>query len=80
MATTTTPPTIESLLGQYTQQANQARAANEQRYAQAMQIYDEIIRRYSPGGYFQQAGLAQLETRREREVGGGMQQLISSGL
>jgi len=57
-----------------------ARRANEQRYAQAMSIYDEIIKRYQPGGTFGKAALGQLETQKVRDVGRETQQMISSGL
>jgi len=57
-----------------------AKRANELRYAQAMQIYDEIIRRYQPGGTFGQAALGQLEKQKVRDVGRETQQMISSGL
>ncbi len=57
-----------------------ARAANERRYAQAMSIYDEIIKRYQPGGTFGKAALGQLETQKVRDVGAETQQMISSGL
>lgn len=57
-----------------------ARQANEQRYAQAMSIYDEIIKRYQPGGTFGKAALGQLEAQKGRDVGRETQQMISSGL
>lgn len=57
-----------------------ARQANEQRYAQAMSIYDEIIKRYQPGGTFGKAALGQLEKEKTRAVGRETQQMISSGL
>lgn len=57
-----------------------AKQANEQRYAQAMSIYDEIIKRYQPGGTFGKAALGQLEKQKTRDVGRETQQMISSGL
>jgi len=48
--------------------------------AAALDIYDEIIRRYAPGGAFEQRYLGELERRKTREVGRETQQLISSGL
>lgn len=71
---------IQDLIGQYTQQAQQAAAANEQRYQQALEIYDEIIRRYQPGGTFEARALEQLGARKTAEVGSAAQQMISSGL
>lgn len=63
-----------------TQEYEAARAANERRYTQAMSIYDEIIKRYQPGGTFGQAALGQLEKQKVRDVGTETQQMISSGL
>lgn len=62
------------------QEYQSARRANEMRYAQAMSIYDEIIKRYQPGGTFGQAALGQLEKQKVRDVGKETQQMISSGL
>lgn len=62
------------------QEYQSALAANEQRYAQAMAIYDEIIKRYQPGGTFGKAALGQLEAQKTRDVGKETQQMISSGL
>lgn len=71
---------IGTLLQRFQQQEESAKAANVQRYEQAMQIYDEIISRYRPGGEFGAAALGQLEQRKVRDVGKETQQLISSGL
>lgn len=62
------------------EQYEAARKANEERYAQAMQIYDKIISQYRPGGAFQTAQLEELERRKGRETGREMQQMISSGM
>jgi len=48
--------------------------------AQALAIYDEIIKRYQPGGAFEKSYLQQLGVRKATEVGRESQQLISSGL
>jgi hypothetical protein len=57
-----------------------ARAANEQRYAQMMNIYNQVIARAQPGGAFQKAGLAQIEAAKTKGVGQETQQMISSGM
>jgi hypothetical protein len=67
-------------LAAYQQSYNQAQAANLKRYDQAMAIYDEIIKRYQPGGSFGQAALQQLETQKTRDVGAETHQMMSSGL
>ena len=67
-------------MSQTMQQYEAARKANEQRYAQAMAIYDEIINRYQPGGTFGQAALGLLEEQKTRDIGKEMQQMISSGI
>ncbi|GAH02134.1 unnamed protein product [marine sediment metagenome] len=71
---------VGTLLQRFQQQEESAKAANIQRYEQAMQIYDEIISRYRPGGEFGRAALGQLEARKVTDVGRETQQLISSGL
>jgi len=71
---------MATLLQQFQQQEEAAKAANLQRYQAAMEIYDEIISRYRPGGEFGRAALGQLEKRKVTDVGKETQQLISSGL
>lgn len=71
---------IDDLLRMYTEAASKAEAATQQRYEQATAIYDEIIRRYSPGGTFQRQALEQLGAQKTMDVGSAAQQLISSGL
>jgi hypothetical protein len=73
-------PRFEELMGKFEEASTAAREATERRLAQATAIYDEIIRRYQPGGVFEERGLAHLEKQKTRDVGGEMQQLISSGL
>ncbi len=68
--------TMAGIEGQY----QEALAANEKRYAQAMAIYDEIISRYTPGGGFGKAALGQLEEQKVRDVGAETQAQISGGL
>jgi hypothetical protein len=58
----------------------EARAANEARYAEAKQIYDEIIGMFSPEGDFGKGLLAQLDRAKEKSVAQGSQALVSSGL
>lgn len=60
--------------------SNQANTANQRRLDQAMSIYDEIIKRYQPGGTFGTAALGQLEAQKKKDVGKQTQGLISSGL
>lgn len=68
------------LISQVGAQQQSAKRANLQRYAQAMKIYEGIISRTAPGGAFEKAGLAQIETAKTRGVGREMQQLISGGM
>ena len=71
---------LQDILSQYEQAAESARLSNLQRSEQVQAIWDEIIRRYQPGGTFEARALQQLEARKKRETGAEMQQLISSGL
>lgn len=71
---------MADFMAQISQQYAEAKRANEMRYGQAMSIYDEIIKRYQPGGGFGKAALGLLEKQKTRDVGGQTQQMISSGL
>ena len=73
-------PDYSGLISQVGAQSEAARRANLQRYAQAMAIYDEIIGRTAPGGAFEKAGLAQIETAKTKGVGQETQRMISGGL
>lgn len=85
--TTQTPTQKRAAMGGYggaisqisAQQAS-ARRANEQRYAQIMDIYNKVIERAGPGGAFEKAGLGEIERARTRGVGKETQQMISSGM
>ena len=61
------------------QQAS-ANRANEQRYAQMMDIYNQVIARNQPGGAFEKAGLQQIEAAKTKGVGQETQSLISGGM
>ncbi|KKM72157.1 hypothetical protein LCGC14_1423390 [marine sediment metagenome] len=64
----------------FTAAAAKATAANEERYSQGMGLWDEIIKRYQPGGGYGTGALASYERGKTGAVGAGMQQLVSSGL
>lgn len=70
----------QDIIAQFQAQQEAARLANEQRYAQALEIYDEIISTYQPEGGFLTGAKAELERERTRTVAGQTQQLVSSGL
>jgi hypothetical protein len=71
---------FDELMAKFEESSAAARTATDKRLAQATAIYDEIINRYQPGGVFEERGLAQLAKQKTADVGGEMQQLISSGL
>ena len=71
---------LSSLLADFRQREEQARAANIKRYAELMKISERAIKRYQPGGAFEQRGLAEIERQKTKGVGQETQQLISSGL
>ena len=71
---------MANLVEQYQQIADKARQANEKREAEIRGILDEIIQRYQPGGSFLTGAKGELEQRKVKDVGGSMQQMISSGL
>jgi len=71
---------FQEVLQQMQKQEEEARLANLKRYEQGLAIYDEIIRRYQPGGPFEARALEQLQTQKTADVGAGAQRLISAGL
>jgi len=73
-------PNYDVLIGQMEKAAESARAANEKRYEQAMSLYEGIVQRYQPGGTFEAAHEQLLQTQKKRDVAGGQQALVSSGL
>jgi len=72
--------TLSKIIEDLKKKEEQARLSNLQRYEQIQKIWDEIIRRYEPGGTFEARALEQLAAQKEREVGAATQRLISSGL
>jgi len=71
---------IDEIIGKFTEQQEAARLSNEQRYAQALAIYDKIISQYQPGGEYLKGAEAELEREKGRTVAAETQDLISSGL
>jgi len=71
---------FDRYLSQLQQVEQQAYLSNLQRKEQIESIYDSIIEMYQPGGAFEARYLSQLGTRKAKDVGSEMQQLISSGL
>lgn len=71
---------IQSLITQYQEAETKARAENLKRYEQAMALAERGIARFQPGGAFEKAGLAQIETAKVKGVGTETQRLIGAGL
>jgi len=72
--------TFDRYLQQLQRAEQQAYLSNMARKEQIESIYDSIIEMYQPGGAFEARYLSQLGTRKAKDVGSEMQQLISSGL
>ena len=74
----------QNYLNQVITANRQANFANRQREGEIRNIYDEVIRRYQPGGAFEAKSLAQLESQKKRSVteqfGASEQQAISGGM
>lgn len=77
---TTSQPNYGGLARQMSAQQTSANQANLQRYSQMMDIYNQVIARSQPGGAFQKAGLAQIESAKTKGVGQETQSLISGGM
>ncbi|KKM66508.1 hypothetical protein LCGC14_1480440 [marine sediment metagenome] len=71
---------LNQLAGQFSGQYASARAANEQRYAEAKNIYEQIIGLFQPGGQFGKGFEAQIGRAKTKSVAQGTQALVSSGL
>jgi len=72
---------LDSLIAKFQADQAAARAANERRYQQGLEIFDRIISRYQPEkSEFLKATEAQLERGRKAAVSQGMQSLVSAGL
>lgn len=70
----------QDIIANFQAKQDAANLANEQRYAEALSIYDEIITQYRPEGGFLRGAEAGLEKQKGREVAGQTQSLVSSGL
>jgi len=71
---------LDEIISRFTEQQEAARLSNEQRYAQALAIYDKIISQYQPEGGYLKGALAELEREKGRAVASQTQDLVSSGL
>lgn len=72
--------TVDDLLASFGAAQEKANLANEQRFQQGMDIFDQIIQRYEAGGTFEQATEAGLERGEKRFTAQATQSLVSSGL
>lgn len=73
-------PNYQEIIDRFQQQQEATRLANEQRYAEALELYDQIISQYEPGGGFGAGYEAQLERTKTKTIAGQEQKLVSSGL
>jgi hypothetical protein len=70
----------KSLTDLYKEATEEAQAANEERYQQAMGIANQIVNMYSPTGSFGQGYKASLERAKSQSVSSGLASLVQSGL
>jgi len=70
----------QDIISSFQEQQEAARLSNEQRYAQALELYDQIISTYQPEGGFLKGAEAELEREKGRTLAGQKQDLVSSGL
>ena len=71
---------VDDLIARFQEQQEAANAANEQRFQQGLQIFDQIIDQFKDGGSFLEATEAQLQRAGTKSVAKGTQALVSSGL
>jgi len=70
----------QDIIARFQQQQDAARKSNEERYAEALKLYDQIIQQYQPEGGFLKGAEAELGREKIRTVAGQEQKLVSSGL
>lgn len=70
----------KSLTDLYKEATEEAQAANEERYQQALGISDQIVNMYSPTGTYGQGYKASLERAKSQSVSSGLASLVQSGL
>jgi hypothetical protein len=80
MPVTPAVPGVGELVGQFQEQAEAARAANEARYAQGLGIHEELVGGFGQGGTLQTAMMGQYQRQKERDLATQKQHMISSGL
>lgn len=78
--TETTTPTVGDLVGTFQEQADAARAANEERYAQGLGIHEELVSDFGQGGTMEAAAMQRYERQKQRDMATQTQQMVSSGL
>jgi hypothetical protein len=71
---------LGDLVKQFEKQFGEAKKANIERYAEAKNLYDEVIRMFQPGGSFDIGMESQLGRSRQKAIAQGTQALVSSGL
>lgn len=80
MPVTPAVPGVGELVGQFQEQAETARAANEARYAQGLGIHEELVGDFGQGGTLQTAMMGQYQRQKERDLATQKQHMIGSGL
>ena len=71
---------LDKFINKLEEQAQSARAANLDRYNQAMGIYEKIEAMYAPGGAFETSALGQLDKQRKQDLASAAQAGVTSGL
>lgn len=71
---------LSSLQSDFQKREAATLASNTKRENEIRSTYAGIISQYQSGGAFKASGLADIEESKTRAIGGGTQQLISSGL
>lgn len=73
-------PSVGELVGQFQEQGEAARAANEERYAQGLGIHEEIVSDFGSGGTMEAAAMDRYQRQKSQDIAGQMQQAVSSGM
>lgn len=71
---------LQSLISDMQTREQEALDKNKAREVEIRGIYDSLITKSRTGGAAKVAGLADIEQSKKKAIGGGLQQMVSSGL
>lgn len=80
MTPTAATPSVGELVGQFQEQGEAARAANEARYAEGLDIHEQLVGDFGQGGTMEAAAMQRYGQQKQTDIAAQMQQAVSSGM